>query len=134
MMATEIVRLGLVLAAAYLAAGIVGAALLHRWGLVRIDPATASAGIGFRLLITPGLVALWPWMLARWVQARRGTLPTEPPTLATPRTLRRLHGLAWRALVVVAPLIVGAALAWRPRVVPDNPLPAPSAVSAPSAH
>lgn len=51
----------------------VGALLLPWWhwrGLGRLDTAARRGAWGFRVLISPGLVALWPWMLAR---AWRGT-------------------------------------------------------------
>jgi hypothetical protein len=36
-------------------------------GLTRIDHGAKGAGLGFRLLILPGLIALWPLMLIRWL-------------------------------------------------------------------
>lgn len=50
----------------------IGMILLPWWhvrGLGRIDAAAARGPWGFRFLISPGLIALWPWLLAR---ARRG--------------------------------------------------------------
>ena len=35
-------------------------------GVNRIDPAAAGGSGGFRLLIFPGCVALWPWVISRW--------------------------------------------------------------------
>jgi len=35
-------------------------------GVQRIDPAAKGSGVGFRLLIFPGSVALWPLLLKRW--------------------------------------------------------------------
>jgi hypothetical protein len=51
---------------------LVGLALLPWWhlrGLRRLDTSAASGPWGFRILISPGLVALWPWLIAR---ARHG--------------------------------------------------------------
>lgn len=45
-----------------------GLALLPWWhvrGLARLDRAAAHASFGMRALITPGLLVLWPWLLAR---------------------------------------------------------------------
>ena len=42
-------------------------------GVSRVDPAAAGAPIGFRLLIFPGSVALWPLLLRRWLNAGRGS-------------------------------------------------------------
>ena len=37
-------------------------------GVQRIDPVARNAGIGFRLIILPGVVALWPALLIRLVR------------------------------------------------------------------
>lgn len=42
-----------------------------RHGLERVDPAAHGAPRGFRLLLVPGCAALWPWLLVRWLRARR---------------------------------------------------------------
>jgi hypothetical protein len=61
------------------------AALWIAWrGLQRLDPVAGHGTWGFRLLILPGLTALWPLMLARCV---RGT--GQPPT---ERTAHRTAG------------------------------------------
>lgn len=54
-------------AALYAAAGVVFAFLFLGLGVTRIDDGAKGAGITFRLLILPGLIALWPLMLARWI-------------------------------------------------------------------
>ena len=53
--------------ALYGAAGLVFALLFLALGLTRIDNGAKGAGIGFRLIILPGLIALWPLMLIRWL-------------------------------------------------------------------
>ncbi len=53
--------------------GVAGLLLLPWWhvrGLARLDTAAGQGGWGFRLLISPGLVGLWPVLL---LAARRGT-------------------------------------------------------------
>ena len=64
----DILILGL---AAY---GILGLAfaLPFVWrGVDRIDPAAREGSLGFRLLILPGVAALWPLLLFRWLVAGR---------------------------------------------------------------
>jgi hypothetical protein len=39
-------------------------------GVDRVDASTRGASIGFRLLILPGTVALWPLMAVIWIKAR----------------------------------------------------------------
>lgn len=46
------------------------AALFLLIGLDRIDPA-ASGAYAFRPLLIPGIVALWPLVLMRWVALER---------------------------------------------------------------
>ncbi len=40
-------------------------------GVDRVDEAARGAPVGFRLLILPGTVALWPLMAAKWIHATR---------------------------------------------------------------
>lgn len=55
--------------AAYAAIGLAFAAYLLARGLARFDSAAAHAGWGFKLLILPGAVALWPLL---WRRVRDG--------------------------------------------------------------
>jgi hypothetical protein len=53
--------------------GGVGVLLLPWWhwrGLSRLDVAAGKGPWGFRGLISPGLVALWPWLLMRARRAK----------------------------------------------------------------
>ena len=45
-------------------------------GVTRVDVAARGTGLGFRLLILPGVVALWPLLLQRWRQGA-AELPIE---------------------------------------------------------
>jgi hypothetical protein len=62
--ATWIVRAG----ALYGAIGLVTAIFLLAGGLRRLDPAAAQGGPGFKLLILPGMIALWPFLLRRYAR------------------------------------------------------------------
>jgi hypothetical protein len=53
----------------YAAVGAVFAGYLLLRGLRRFDPAAAHAGWGFKLLILPGTIALWPLL---WRRLRAG--------------------------------------------------------------
>ena len=59
----------------YLAAGVLFALPFVLWGAGRIDPAAREVTPGFRLLIFPGSVALWPLLLKRWLSGQH----TPPP-------------------------------------------------------
>lgn len=43
-------------------------------GVQRIDPSAAGASFGFRVLVAPGTVALWPLLLRKWLRGQ-----TRPP-------------------------------------------------------
>jgi hypothetical protein len=42
-------------------------------GVARIDEAAKDTGVGFRLLIAPGVITCWPLLLMRWLRGQ------EPP-------------------------------------------------------
>ena len=64
------------LAGAYLVLGILVAIPFVLRGAGRIDPAARDAAWGFRLIILPGVIALWPLFVMR---IRRGqTFPPAP--------------------------------------------------------
>ena len=57
--------------AAYAAAGLIFAVWFVMAGIGRIDAAARDAGLGFRLIVLPGVAALWPLLLRRWIEATR---------------------------------------------------------------
>ncbi len=70
----------------YAGLGVIFAALFVLIGVQRLDSEAQGSGIGFRLLILPGVAALWPMFLYRWT---RGI--AEPPIEKNPH--RRLNSL-----------------------------------------
>jgi hypothetical protein len=54
----------------YAAAGVVFAIVFVARGVSRVDEHAVGAGLGFRLIIFPGVAALWPFLLHRWMRAR----------------------------------------------------------------
>ena len=59
--------------AAYGVAGAVFAAAFVTVGIRRVDPVAEHAPLGFRLIVMPGVAALWPLLLVRWLRnASRG--------------------------------------------------------------
>jgi len=58
------------LIAAYAALGLVFGLIFVTRGAGRIDPNATEGTIGFRILILPGVIALWPMLLLRWVRGR----------------------------------------------------------------
>lgn len=55
---------------AYALTGVVVAVAFVILGIGRVMP-QATVTLGARLLLLPGAVALWPLVLARWLEARR---------------------------------------------------------------
>ena len=72
----------------YLAAGVLFAIPFVLVGAGRIDPGARGAPWSFRLLIVPGVAALWPLLLRRW--ASGATHPPEERT-AHRRAARRVR-------------------------------------------
>jgi hypothetical protein len=64
----------------YAGLGLIFAVLFVWIGVQRVDSEAQDSGIGFRLLILPGVTAFWPMFLNRWT---RGT--------ALPRVERNPH-------------------------------------------
>jgi hypothetical protein len=64
---------------AYAAVGAAFAFAFVSMGVQKIDPEARGAGIGFRTLIFPGVVALWPLLLRRWAAGVR-----KPPLERNP--------------------------------------------------
>ena len=60
-----------VILAAYLGAGLLFAIAFVWKGAARIDDAADGGSLGFRALIFPGVVALWPVLLRRWLESGR---------------------------------------------------------------
>ncbi len=58
---------------AYSAAGLLFAAVFV-FRVQKVDSEAEGSGIGFRILVAPGVAAVWPLFLSRWLQH-----VTEPP-------------------------------------------------------
>lgn len=61
---------------AYAALGLLFAVAFVSVGAKKVDPQTVGSGIGFRLLVIPGVAAFWPLLLRRWISGS-AEAPTE---------------------------------------------------------
>ena len=75
MNAVEVIRLLVWIVQGYLALGVVLSVLLALFFLHRIDPAAQGSTWGFRIIVIPGMVLLWPLLL--WRLVRKQSAPTE---------------------------------------------------------
>ena len=66
-----IVSIILMIVAAYLAIGFLFAVPFVLKGVSRIDEAAHGATWGFRIIIIPGTVVFWPFLLKRWIKAAK---------------------------------------------------------------
>lgn len=39
-------------------------------GIHRLDAGAKDTGMGFKLLITPGIIVLWPYLLKKWLTSK----------------------------------------------------------------
>jgi len=65
----------LIFVSLYASIGAIGAVWFVWRGVVRLDPAARGSPWTFRLLIFPGVVALWPALALRWRIAGRKEQP-----------------------------------------------------------
>lgn len=66
----EIANALLTLAGVYLWIGVAVAVVFLAWGVDRIDDSARGAYL-FRILAAPGVVGLWPLVLACWIARER---------------------------------------------------------------
>ena len=63
---------------AYVVAGVAFALLFLPRGVTRLDPRVAGAPKMLRLLILPGIVALWPLFAWRWITGAHEPIEDNP--------------------------------------------------------
>ena len=63
----------------YISLGVAFAIAFVTIGVSRVDSQAIGSSLGFRILIFPGSVALWPLLLRRWMAGK-----SEPPEERNP--------------------------------------------------
>ena len=53
----------------YVAVGIAFSVIFIWKGLTTVDPSARGTGIGFKILIFPGLIIFWPVFVNKWIKA-----------------------------------------------------------------
>lgn len=99
----------------YAVVGVVTAVWFFARHIKRLDPSAAGGSIGFRVLVAPGVVALWPVILGMVFRKNfdGGAGGAE--------FLRRNHRVAIVLLAIVGVLLFIAALVWRAPALGDLP-------------
>ncbi len=103
------------LAGLYLLVGSVVAVLFFSRWIKVIDPTAVGGSKGFKLLVAPGVIAIWPVILGMVFRQRAGG------GVDGAEALRRNHRFAIVLLVIVGVLLFTAALAWRAPALGDLP-------------
>jgi len=56
---------------AYAAMGLVFGLVFVSLGIGRLDSVAKGSRLGFRVIVLPGVIALWPFLLIRWARGGR---------------------------------------------------------------
>ena len=128
-----VVEILLVLGGIHIAIGGIFALVIQRSILARRDPAVRGAGLGFRFLLLPGMILLWPLLVFAWFG--NGHDPNRSDLFGdrlSPARIRSVHGLAWKVLAIVLPIGLAMALGLRP--IPSTVESFPAALQNPSVN
>lgn len=110
-MMDDFVRAVLMALASYLVMGIGWLLPFHRFALPAIDESARGASWGFKILISPGLITLWPVILWKWNTVRRGGNPHgRPDAPIASHTIRKSQSLLMKLIAIAIPLLVAAAI------------------------
>ena len=85
-MSEQAAQIAVAAVAVYLLVGVLFALLFVVRGATVVDPQARGASRGFRLIILPGVAALWPLLAARWLA---GGGPPEERNAHRDRARRR---------------------------------------------
>ena len=99
----------------YLLAGLVVAVVFFTRWLRTFDPAAVTGSRGFRVLVTPGIIALWPLILIKVFGQKSAPDATEA------EALRRNHRIAFILIAILGTLLFAATLASRAPGFADLP-------------
>jgi hypothetical protein len=113
----------------YCAVGFLLLVPMHKVMLNSLDESMAGASIGFRIVVTPGLVLLWPVIVRRWIRSRRLNPKTaEIIQSRASENARLAHVWITRILAISIPIAFALALAGRTSYSPSAELPLSTSV------
>jgi len=70
-MLEDVISVGLNLAGAYLVCGAVFAVAFLTRGIHLLDSSAQGTRLGFKAIIFPGVLLLWPVLLFKWIKYKR---------------------------------------------------------------
>lgn len=100
---------------AYVVVGVVVAVLFFTRWLKDFDPSAKDGSGGFRVLVTPGIIALWPLIVMKVFMIGKQAEGDGA------ETLRSNHRIAFILIAILGTLLFAAALAWRAPGFTDLP-------------
>ena len=53
----------------YLFVGVIFAFFFYVKGMTKLDEGAKGSSIGFKLIVFPGIVVFWPFLLSKWIKA-----------------------------------------------------------------
>ena len=62
-------EISLIIISIYLLCGLLFAVAFVIKEVEKVDEAAKGASVGFRLMIIPGTVIFWPWLLKKWIKS-----------------------------------------------------------------
>ena len=70
-MEVAVVSIILKILTCYLSIGLIFSIVFHWKGIKVVDEGAKGTGVFFKLLITPGIIVMWPFLLTSWVKVKR---------------------------------------------------------------
>lgn len=64
------IQILLLIVAVYLICGMVFAVPFIAKGIKVVDEGAHGSSIGFRIIIIPGVIVFWPFLLRKWIKAK----------------------------------------------------------------
>ena len=69
----------LIIAAIYLALGVLFVIPFLMKGLTKVDEGAQGSTIGFKIIIIPGVIVFWPVLLSKWMKSNLNHGDTKTP-------------------------------------------------------